>query len=167
MIALDLCQPYYQNLLHIYQKKIHTDKDIVCESHLDDMSIKDDQLIFRCFERKNNYKKRFKKYLIKRFASKYEFWNGEINKFILSLRKGIYPYEDKDSCERFDEASLHYKEPFYSNLNIKDIKDVDYRYALRVKHLGKYHDLHVQNDTLLLADVFGNIKSTLELKFST
>ena len=64
-----------------------------------------------------------------------------------------------DSCERFDEASLPDKEAFYSNLNIYDITDVDHKHAKRLfknlssKNLGDYHDLYVQNDTLLLADV--------------
>ena len=43
---------------------------------------------------------------------------------------------------------------------MEDITDVDYRHAERVfkslnnKNLGDYHDLYVQSDTLLLADVF-------------
>ena len=37
------------------------------------------------------YKKSFDKYFINRFANIYEFYNGDINKFILLLRKGIYP----------------------------------------------------------------------------
>ena len=41
------------------------------KSYLDYMSIEDDQLIFRCFECKKNYKKDFNKSLIKRFASTY------------------------------------------------------------------------------------------------
>ena len=46
-----------------------------------------------------------------------------------------------------------------------DITDVDYAHAKRVckdfqiKTLGEYHDLYVQNDTLLLADVFENLKN--------
>ena len=65
-----------------------------------------------------------------------------------------------DSWERFDETLLPDKEAFYSNLNMEDITDFDYRHAQRVfktfnnKNLGDYHDLYVQSDTLLLADVF-------------
>ena len=33
-----------------------------------------------------------------------------------------------DSWERFDETSLPDKEAFYSNLNMEDIIDVDYRH---------------------------------------
>ena len=57
------------------------------------MITEDDQLIFRCFERKNNYKKEFNKQLIKRFRNTYEFCDKHINKFILLSRKGVYPYE--------------------------------------------------------------------------
>ena len=57
------------------------------------------------------------------------------------------------------------KEAFYSNLNIEDITDVDYRHGKTVfeylinKNLGGYHDLYVQSDTLLLADVFENFRN--------
>ena len=42
------------------------------------------------------------------------------------------------------------------------ITDADYEHAKRVrknfarKHLGKYNDLYVQSDTILLADIFEN-----------
>ena len=69
-----------------------------------------------------------------------------------------------DSWERFDEKSLPDKEAFYSSLNMENITDVDYRHAKRVfknlnKNLGHYHDLSVQSDTLLLADVFENFRN--------
>ena len=97
--------------------------------------------------------------------STYEFCNGDLNKFILLLRKGVYPYEYMDSWQRFDETSFLDKEAFYSNLNMEDITDVDYRHgktlfeSLINKNLGDYHDLHVQSDTLLLADVFENFRN--------
>ena len=62
---------------------VHSDRCIGRKSCLDYMSIKDNQLIFRCFQCKNNYKKDINKELIKRFANTYEFYNGDINKFIL------------------------------------------------------------------------------------
>ena len=129
------------------------------------MTTKDKQLIFRCFRCKNNYKKYFNEELIQRFANIYEFCNGDLNKFILLLRKGVYPYEYMDGRERFNETSLSDKEAFCSNLNIKDIADVGYKHAKIVlknlinKNLGDYHDLYVQSDTLLLADVFENLRN--------
>ena len=73
-------------------------------------------------ECKKNYKKDFNKDIIKRFASTYKFCNGENNKLILLLRKGVYPYEYMYSWVKFDEPSLSDKENFYSNLNIKALK---------------------------------------------
>ena len=70
-----------------------------------------------------------------------------------------------DSCERFDQTTLPDKEAFYSRLNMENSTDVDYRHAKRVfknlnnKNLGDYHDLYVQSDTLLLADVFDNFRN--------
>ena len=101
-------------------------------------------------------KKDFNKELIKRFENIYEFCNNNIIKFILLLRKGVYPYECMDSWERFEETSLPDKEAFYSSLNMEDITDIDYRHAkivlknLNYKNLGDYHDLYLQSDYYLL-----------------
>ena len=111
---------------------LHSGKCTDCKSCLDYMITKDDKLIYRCFECKRNHKKDFNNELIKRFANIYEFCDEDINKFILLLRKGVYPYEYMDSWERVDEISFPDKESFYSSLNMKDITDVDYRHAERV-----------------------------------
>ena len=82
------------------------------------------------------------------------------------LRKGVYPYEYMDNWERFNETLLPSKESFYSNLNMENIDDIDYRHGnnvfriFKLKNLGEYHDLYVQSDTLLLADVFENFRNT-------
>ena len=76
------------------------------------MSIKDNQLIFRCFGCKKNYKKEFNKELIKRFANIYEFCNEDIDKFIFLLRKGVYPYQYMDSWERFDSDTVQLSDVF-------------------------------------------------------
>ena len=60
----------------------------------------------------------------------------------------------------------HYlkKKDFYSHLNMQNITAADYVHPKRVCedfeiNLGKYHDLYVQSDTLLLADVFENFRN--------
>ena len=122
------------------------------------------KLILECYNCKQLYKKNFKKELIKRFASTFSFCNNDLNKFILLLRKGVYPYEYMHNWERFNETSLPSKESFYSNLNMEDIDDIDYRHGnnvfnkFKLNNLGDYHDLYVQSDTLLLADVFENFR---------
>ena len=48
---------------------------------------------------------------------------------------------------------------------MEDITDADYAHAKRVskdfqiKDLGEYHDLYVQSNILLLADVFDNFRN--------
>ena len=70
---------------------LHNNKCINCKSCLDYMRTTNEKLIFKCFNCKQNYKKDFNKELIKRFANTYEFCNKNLNKFILLLRKGVYP----------------------------------------------------------------------------
>ena len=43
--------------------------------------------------------------LIKKFSSIYQFFNSDLNEFIFLLRKGVYPYEDIDNWEKFDETT--------------------------------------------------------------
>ena len=102
---------------------------------------------------------------LKNFPALYKFCNGDLNKFFLLLRKGIYPYESIDSWEKFDENTIPPKEAFYSELNLENITDKDYEYvkkvweAFEIKNLGGYHDLYVQCDTFLLVDVFENFRN--------
>ena len=67
--------------------------------------------------------------LIEKFPSVYQFCNGNLDKFVLLLRKAVYPYEYMDSWEKFDETTLPPKEALYSNLNLEDISDEDYSHA--------------------------------------
>ena len=147
-------------------EELHNNKYLNCKSCLDYMKTKNKKLILKCFNCKKDYEKDFNKELVKRFASTYEFCYGNLNKFILLLRKGVYPYEYMDNWERFDETSLPNKESFYSSLKMENIDDIDYRHGnnvfkrFKLKNLGEYHDLYVQSDTLLLVDVFENFRNT-------
>ena len=112
-----------------------------------------------------NYKKGFNKDLIKRFVNIYRLCDGDINTFILLLRKGVYSYEYIDSWERFDEISLPKKEYFYTSQNMEGITNVNDRHTKRVfkgfnnKNIDDYHDLYVQSDTILLADAFESFRN--------
>ena len=145
-------------------ERLHNKKCLNCESCLDYIKTKNEKLILKCFNCKQNSEKYFNKELIKRFVNTYEFCNKNLNKLILLLRKGVCHYEYMVNWERFDETSLPKKESFYSNLNMENIDDIYYRHGNNVfkrfelKYLGEYHDLYVQSDTLLLADVFANFK---------
>ena len=69
------------------------------------------------------------------------------------------------SWERFNETALPNKKAFYRELYLEDITNKDYTHAQKVfeefklKNLGDYHNLSVQSDTLLLADVFENYRN--------
>ena len=134
------------------------------KSECDFIGFKDNTQNYKCKECKETSTKS-KNALIEKFPSIYQFCNGDLNKFVLLLRKGVYPYEYMDSWEKFDETSLPDKKAFYSELNLEDISDKDYLHAQKVcdvfemNNIGDYHDLYVQTDTLLPADVFENFRN--------
>ena len=144
---------------------IHNNKYSDCESNLDYIKIlKNGKLILKCFNCNIYYKKKFNKDLMKKFKNTYSFCNSDLDKFILLLRKGVYPYEYMDSWERFNETSLPSKKEFYSNLNMEDIDEIYYRHgnnvfkSFKLDNLGDYIDLYVKSNTLLLADVFESFR---------
>ena len=48
----------------------------------------------------------------KNFPTIYKFSNGDLNKFFLLLRKGVYPYEYMDSWENLMKLNYHLKNIF-------------------------------------------------------
>ena len=86
-------------------------------------------------------------------------------KLDLMARKGVYPYDYMDSFDKFNEK-LPTKEDFYSILNDEHISNEDYQHVetvwetFNLKNMGDYHDLYLQSDILLLADVFENFRRT-------
>ena len=114
---LDLCQVHYEALLIIYlQFTVKSVKGCIetkkIESVCDFIGLKNNKLHY-----KRKCKKRWLTLLngfIKKFPNKYKFCNDDTNKFILLLRKGVYPYEHMDSFERFNETILSKKKSFYS-----------------------------------------------------
>ena len=81
---------------------IHNNKCVDSKSNLDYVRIttarpsslerKDEKLLLKCFNCNNYYEKKFNKELIKKIKNTYSFCNNDLNKFILLLRKGVYPY---------------------------------------------------------------------------
>ena len=97
-------------------KKIKSDKCRDCKPELNHMSFEYNQLIFQCI---SNYMDDFNKELIERFSNTYGFCNGDINMFILLLRKGVYPYEHMDSWEKFNETSLPKLKSFLQRIKFR------------------------------------------------
>ena len=119
------------------------------------IEFKNGRLNYKCKECKKSCTKLTNE-SIKNFPTLYKFCNGDLNKFFLLLRKGIYPYEYIDSWERFDENTILPKEAFHSELNLENITDKDYEHvkkvweAFEIKNLGECHDLYVQCDTFYM-----------------
>ena len=74
-----------------------------------------------------------------------------------------------DSFETFSEDKLPDKSTFFSYLKEECISEKDYQRAndvwnaFKMKTMGDYHDLYLQTDVLLLADVFEKfIKTCLD-----
>ena len=170
LIVLDLCQT---SLSKIVDNMSGVFNSIECKSCMEKIKInseccfvglKNNRLIYRCRECKEELKRPIEA-LSEKFPSIYQFCSGNLNKFVLLLKKGVYLYEDMDNWEKFDKTTLPPKEAFYSNLNLEDISDEGYAHAQKewdvfeIKNRGKYHDLYVQSDTLLLADVFENFRN--------
>ena len=82
-------------------------------------------------------------------------------------RKGVYPYAYMDSPDKFKETQLPSKEDFYNDLTKKHITDKDFEFVnemwktFNLKNLGELHDLYMETDTLLLADVFQNYRKII------
>ena len=113
--------------------------------------------MYRCLECKDISYKPIQP-LIDRFPNTYRLSNNKNEKFVLLLRKGVYPYEYIDDWKKFSEAELPSKEKCHSDLNMKSISDKDYEHGINVwnifniRNLGEYHNLYLQSGTLLLSD---------------
>ena len=72
---------------------------------------KNNRLIYKCKECKEKWKRPLKK-LIESFPSIYQFCNGDLNEFVISIRKGVFPYEYIDSWKKIMKLHYHLKNIF-------------------------------------------------------
>ena len=80
---------------------------------------------YKCLSCNKSYSNKIDEEQKKLSKNTFKLSNNAINKFILSLRKGVYPYEYIDEWEEFNETALPEKEECYGNLNMEDITDAD------------------------------------------
>ena len=79
-------------------------------------------------------------------------------------KKGVYPYDQMDSFEKFNQTELPTKEQFYSVLNDQHITNEEYHHAKTIwkafiiETMDEYHDLYLKSDVLLLTDIFENFR---------
>ena len=115
------------------------------KSEYEFIEFKSNRLNNRCKECNGTSNKSINE-LIEKFPNTYQFCNGDLNKFVLLLRKGVYPNECMDSWEKCDETTLPPKEAFYSELTLEDISDKDHLHAQKMfqescTDISDYHDL--------------------------
>ena len=112
-------------MLLIISQKIHKIKCKDCDCFLEYESVTNNLIKYKFLPCVKDYSSKFDEELKKRFSNTFKFSNNDINKFILLLRKGVYPYGYMDDWEKFNELSILEKEEFYSNLNIEDVTDAN------------------------------------------
>ena len=101
--------------------------------------------------------------LNKKFPNTYQFCNRDVNKFVLVLRKGVFPYEYIDSWEKFDETSPPDKEAYYSKINEEGIRNTDYAHTQKVWEVFKIKD----NGDKFKVSMFKVIHYCLQMCFKT
>ena len=67
---------------------------------------------YKCLSCNKNYSNKIDEKLKKRFKNTFKFSNNDANKFVLLLRKVVYPYEYMDQWGKFNETTLPEKEEF-------------------------------------------------------
>ena len=140
------------NLVDNLREGIHKIKCKDCDCFLEYESFKDNLTKFKCLYCNKDYSNKIDEELKNRFKNIFKFSDNDINKFLLLLRKVVYPYEYMDDWEKFNETTLPEK--------LMNITDADYMHAKRVckgfeiKNLGEYHDLNI----MILTDVFKNFR---------
>ena len=77
-----------------------------CEYFFEYTNFKDDLTEYKCLSCNKIYQRKFNEKLKERFFNTYAFSNHVNNKFILLLRKCVYPYEYMDDWEKFNETKL-------------------------------------------------------------
>ena len=115
------------------------------------------------------------------FKNTYEYFNEKFideknmklddSAFQLLLRKGVFPYSYITSIDTLEERYLPPKESFKNDLSNTDCSDADYEHAQKVwrvfgcRKLKDYHDLYMELDTHLLADIFERFRSESKMHY--
>ena len=69
------------------------------------------------------------KSLIERFPNVYAFCNNNLDKSLLLLRKGVYPYEYMDNWSRFEETTSRLIDKYSTGVNNSNLSKADYVYS--------------------------------------
>ena len=95
---------------HDYKKcEICGNKCKDCDCFLEYTNFRDNLIEYKCLCCTRHYQRKFDESLKKRFFNTCKFSNHDIKKFILLLRKSVYPYEYMNDWEKFKEILLSEK----------------------------------------------------------
>ena len=100
------------NLVDNLAERVHKIKCKNCDCFLEYESVNDNLIKYKCLSCNKNYSNKLDENLKKLFKNTFKFSNNDINKFILLLRKDVYPYEYMDNCQKFNETSYLRKKYF-------------------------------------------------------
>ena len=77
-----------------------------CDCFLPYINVKDNLIEYKCLNCNKNCQRKLDEKLKERFFNTYKCSSHDDNKFISLLQKGVYPYENMDNWEKFNETSL-------------------------------------------------------------
>ena len=111
------------NLVDDLAEQIYKIKCKDCDCLFEYGSVKVNLIKYKsCYK---GYSNKLDEKLKKQFKNTFKFSDNDISRFILLLRKGVYPHEYMDEWEKFNETTSPEKEEFYSNLTMEDNTDAD------------------------------------------
>lgn len=85
--------------------------------------------------------------------------------FKLLLQKGIFPYRWFDSLDKLEDRKLPDREHWYNDLTGDAITNAEWDFVNKVwrtfklKTFRQFHDLYMESDVMLLADVFERFRN--------
>ena len=115
-----------RKLVDNFSEVIHKVKRKECRCSFKYESVKNNFMECKCLSCNKYYQEKLNEELKKKSEDTFRFFNNDINKFMLLLRKVVYPYDHMNEWERFNEIDLPEKEKLYNRLNMEDIAELDY-----------------------------------------
>ena len=111
-----------------------------CDSECNDYKRKNNVPVSHCKKCNKSSNKSIDK-LIERYPNTYSMCNNDLDKFILLLRKCVYPCEYMNKWSTFNETKNPQLEKYYSKLNLSNIAKEGYVHSQRVWKKLKIKDI--------------------------